>query len=302
MNMLHSLDPHIPVSSPHPLSAPPPTYKNRGRGHSDASRRSHESSESLKSPVSIKSGKKEKEHKEKKPKIRSNPPPEDWSDLLGGLHIGGGGVPILLPPRTKSMPPPSKSAKTTSVSSSSSSSSKPPVIDLSPIDDVAFFPPPQPLPEDERGRHDRKPSFRRKLSETLRSSSKPRSSRPGSSKGLASSVSSPPPSSYKEDAVFPVQMNMRQDSWSSAKAKYSCRVVHPCKPPAVVSYFSFPFFTLVEDDTYQVLQEAGHPSIHPKLPLYVDDGEDCLLLCRNEAGAVGWALASFLEPIGAPVS
>jgi dynamin-binding protein len=74
-------------------------------------------------------------------------------------------------------------------------------------------------------------------------------------------------------------------------------VVHPCRPPAVVSYFGFPFFTLVEGDRYQVLQEAGHPSIHPKLPLYVDDGEDCLLLCRNKVGGVGWALASFLQPI-----
>ena len=61
-----------------------------------------------------------------------------------------------------------------------------------------------------------------------------------------------------------------------------------------------------------MLQEAGHPSIHPKLPLWVDDGEDCLLLCRErregidglgeeggegEGGNVGWALASFLEPL-----
>ena len=61
----------------------------------------------------------------------------------------------------------------------------------------------------------------------------------------------------------------------------------------------------------EVLQEAGHPSIHPKLPLWVDDGEDCLLLCREltegiegigdegreGGGNVGWALASFLEPL-----
>ena len=80
-------------------------------------------------------------------------------------------------------------------------------------------------------------------------------------------------------------------------AKYACRVIHACRPPASVAYFSFPFFTLVEDEVYEVLQEAGHPSIHPKLPLYVDDGEDCLLLCRDADENVGWALASFLEPL-----
>jgi len=68
---------------------------------------------------------------------------------------------------------------------------------------------------------------------------------------------------------------------------------------------------LREGDLLEVLQEAGHPSIHPKLPLWVDDGEDCLLLCRERVegvegtgedgegvgGNVGWALASFLEPL-----
>ncbi|KAJ4471540.1 hypothetical protein J3R30DRAFT_1091686 [Lentinula aciculospora] len=294
-NIMHSLDPsHAQVSHPFSLSSPPPSYKSRGRGHSDASKRSRESNENLKAAASIKPGK-EKETKEKK-KPKSLQPPEDWSEILGGLDIAGAGVPILPIPRTKSMPS-TKSTKTTSMSSSSSSASKPPVIDLSPIDDASFFT----SPEDDRGRNDRKPSFRRKLSETLRSNSKPRS-RPSSSKGLSSSVSSPPTSSFKDDSSFPVRMSLRRDSWSSANAKYSCRVVHPCRPPAVVSYFGFPFFTLVEGDLYQILQEAGHPSIHPKLPLYVDDGEDCLLLCRNEAGTVGWALASFLEPVEIPMS
>jgi len=92
----------------------------------------------------------------------------------------------------------------------------------------------------------------------------------------------------------------QRDSWVSKPAKYICRVVHPCKPPASVSYYSFPFFVLQEGNLYEVLQEAGHPSIHPNLPLYVDDGEDCLLLCRDMNGYVGWALASFLEPVSGP--
>ena len=108
----------------------------------------------------------------------------------------------------------------------------------------------------------------------------------GGSNGSSSRSESPPP-------LTPSQ----RDSWVSKPAKYICQVVHPCKPPATVSYYSFPFFTLLKSDFYEVLQEAGHPSIHPKLPLYVDDGEDCLLLCRDREGFVGWALASFLEPV-----
>ena len=105
-----------------------------------------------------------------------------------------------------------------------------------------------------------------------------------------------------------------RDSWCTKPAKYICQVIHPCSPPSSISYYSFPFFTLREGDLLDVLQEAGHPSIHPKLPLWVDDGEDCLLLCRERVeggtaawidgeekgaggGNVGWALASFLEPL-----
>ena len=83
--------------------------------------------------------------------------------------------------------------------------------------------------------------------------------------------------------------------WMSQPAKYICKVVHECRPPALVSYNSLPFFTLRIGEVYGILQEAGHPSIHPGLPLYIDDdGEDCLLLCRDENDLVGWALASFL--------
>ncbi|PFH52197.1 hypothetical protein AMATHDRAFT_57560 [Amanita thiersii Skay4041] len=105
-----------------------------------------------------------------------------------------------------------------------------------------------------------------------------------------------PAAPYQGQDPQPLTRSQR-DSWMNKDAKYVCRVIHACKPPAAVSYFSFPFFKLVENEFYEVLQEAGHPSIHPKLPLYVDEGEDCLLLCRDDKGDVGWALASFLEPI-----
>ena len=83
----------------------------------------------------------------------------------------------------------------------------------------------------------------------------------------------------------------------SQPAKYICEVVCECKPPASVSYNSFPFFTLRVGEFYDILQEAGHTNIHPGLPLSVDDeGEDCLLLCRDGSGLVGWALASFSMP------
>ncbi|KAF9450120.1 hypothetical protein P691DRAFT_701943 [Macrolepiota fuliginosa MF-IS2] len=88
--------------------------------------------------------------------------------------------------------------------------------------------------------------------------------------------------------------------WTRKPSKYTCQVVHPCKVPTIgskpLSYVSFPFFTLKKGEYYDVLQEAGHPSLHPDLPLIVE-GEDCLLLCRDQEGSIGWTLASFLEPI-----
>lgn len=120
--------------------------------------------------------------------------------------------------------------------------------------------------------------------------------RSGSVKSITSFFTGNNGSSSRSDSPPPLTPSQR-DSWVSKPAKYICQVVHPCKPPATVSYYSFPFFTLLKGDFYEVLQEAGHPSIHPKLPLYVDDGEDCLLLCRDQEGFIGWALASFLEPV-----
>jgi hypothetical protein len=85
--------------------------------------------------------------------------------------------------------------------------------------------------------------------------------------------------------------------WYRAPALYTCRVVHDCDPPGGVQYYGLPFFKLSLDEIYHVLKEAGHPSRHRDLPLMVDEGDDCLLLARDEGGELGWLLASFLYPV-----
>ena len=84
---------------------------------------------------------------------------------------------------------------------------------------------------------------------------------------------------------------------SKIPAMYACQAIHPCDPPAGVSYYDYPFFTVRLGDVFDVLQELGHPSTMQDLPLQLDGGEDCLLLVRNRHGDVGWALASFLYPV-----
>lgn len=157
--------------------------------------------------------------------------------------------------------------------------------------------------KEQRGRISRNPSYKRKSTTDATRRPSTGRQRSGSIKSITSFFGA------TQDAVAVVEAmpsdprtlsSAQRDSWVNKPAKYVCQVIHPCKPPAAVAYFSFPFFTLIEGDLYEVLQEAGHPSIHPKLPLYVDDGEDCLLLCRDERGHVGWALASFLEPLNLP--
>ncbi|KAG6901685.1 hypothetical protein C0995_009175 [Termitomyces sp. Mi166 len=155
--------------------------------------------------------------------------------------------------------------------------------------------------DEDRGRTSRTTSIRRKFTDSLRPGGGHYRRRSGSKStqqtGFIEDPDAPPPPS-----TSPQQRNhtTNRDSWFTKPAKYVCCVVHECRPPVPVSYFSFPFFTLMEGDLYEVLHEAGHPSIHSKLPLHVDDGEDCLLLCRDGAGDVGWALASFLAPLDGP--
>ncbi|THH18319.1 hypothetical protein EW146_g2634 [Bondarzewia mesenterica] len=106
-----------------------------------------------------------------------------------------------------------------------------------------------------------------------------------------------PPQAPKAQA-HPHDSNMDSFAkWREAPAQYVCRVIHPCEPPEGVSYFGLPFFRLKLGTKFEVLKEAGHPSLHEDLPLHVDDGEDCLLLVRKAGGELGWVLASFLYPV-----
>ncbi|KAI0316424.1 hypothetical protein OF83DRAFT_1017396, partial [Amylostereum chailletii] len=132
-------------------------------------------------------------------------------------------------------------------------------------------------------------------SDPVRSSSQPLSSPMAASFGPTSASA---PHSLRPPTTPPAQSHQRVSAkWYTAQPKYVCQVMHACDPPEGVAYFGLPFFRLVPGDVYEVLKEAGHPSVHEDLPLYVDDGDDCLLLIRTEGGALGWALASFLYPV-----
>ncbi|KIM76643.1 hypothetical protein PILCRDRAFT_77630 [Piloderma croceum F 1598] len=159
---------------------------------------------------------------------------------------------------------------------------------------------------DQRGRPARKSSLTQKMSKSFRSSRS--SSRRSSSRksieatppplgittfytGGSATVSRPGRHSVVSSTCSPSR------SLQTARAMYACRVVHPCNPPDGVSYRNLPFFTLRVNTVFEVLEEYGHPSLHEDLPLYVDDGEDCLLLVRDIVGNIGWSLASFLIPL-----
>ncbi|KAH9935140.1 uncharacterized protein BXZ73DRAFT_45507 [Epithele typhae] len=168
---------------------------------------------------------------------------------------------------------------------------------------------------DGRGRPARKPSFRRRLTDSFRANplssdaaaqvqaQTPPSTRQRRSPSLPNPSPSPTKASFASSAStfvpspsYPRGLSRRRTS-GQMPSLYECRVIHRCEPPPGVSYRDLPFFTLRVDDVYEILEEAGHPSTHRDLPLYVDDGEDCLLLARSARGDVGWVLASFLLPV-----
>lgn len=72
--------------------------------------------------------------------------------------------------------------------------------------------------------------------------------------------------------------------------------VHPFHPPTSAWHRGLPFLHLETNDVVDVLLEDGHPSTHQDLPIYIDDGDDCMLVGRDERGGVGWCLASFVMP------
>lgn len=147
-----------------------------------------------------------------------------------------------------------------------------------------------------RGRMVRKPSTKRRLTDALRpsNSSTSRNRRSPSLPSVKGLATSPQPSP-RQPAFSPSMYG--HHSVPSIPAMYECRAVHECHPPEGVSYRGLPFCHLEIDDVFQILQESGHPSTHPDLPLVLDEGEDCLLLVRDRTGEIGWALASFLLPV-----
>ncbi|KAG6884083.1 hypothetical protein C0993_001564 [Termitomyces sp. T159_Od127] len=285
VNALSALEPvHASqkvVSAPQPLA---PRGRSRGPSVSETSppplhKASKRSENSLISPPSsIKSAKKKG---------------DVLLDFVAGLPSPRGKSPgreqFAVPhpplPRTKSMPlsGQDRAASYHTASSSRNTSEEEPLLD------------------EDRGRTSRTTSIRRKFTDTLRPGGHyRRRSTSKSTQGFVEDPDAPPPPSAQYQPQQRSHTNTNRDSWFQKPAKYVCRVVHECRPPVPVSYFSFPFFTLIEGDLYEVLHEAGHPSIHSKLPLHVDDGEDCLLLCRDGSRDVGWALASFLAPLDGP--
>lgn len=148
-----------------------------------------------------------------------------------------------------------------------------------------------------RGRISRKPSMKRRLTDSLRppNSSTSRNRRSPSLPSVKGLAISPQPSPSQPS--FNASVGYGGRGVSSIPPMYECHAVHECHPPEGVSYRGIPFCTIEVGDIFDVLQESGHPSSHPDLPLVLDEGEDCLLLVRDRTGEIGWALASFLLPL-----
>ncbi|KII95485.1 hypothetical protein PLICRDRAFT_48441 [Plicaturopsis crispa FD-325 SS-3] len=159
------------------------------------------------------------------------------------------------------------------------------------------------LLEPDEGRLSLRSSLRNKLGKPLgrplsrrrRSSSLKAPSSPGSASIFTNTNIRDSTSTATSYALSDNSSSM--SAWADRPVKYMCHTIHACHPPPDVAYRGLPFFNLEVGSVWGVLAEAGHPRMHTDLPLYIDDGEDCLLLVRDGEGMVGWALASFMMPM-----
>lgn len=151
--------------------------------------------------------------------------------------------------------------------------------------------------DDVRGRQQRKPGFKRRLTETLRASPSASSSRHRRSPSLPSMSSLNLQSPRPSPAQPAFELDPHDPALLQLPTLYECMVVFPLRPPHAVTYRGLPFFKLEIGEVYGIMVEEGHPSGFPDLPLKVDDGVDCLMMVRNFRGEIGWALASFLQPV-----
>ena len=78
---------------------------------------------------------------------------------------------------------------------------------------------------------------------------------------------------------------------------YACEAICLLHPNQDALYEGIGFHRLEVGMRLGILQEFGHPRMHPELPLYIDDGDDCLLLAVDIYENIGWAFASFLIPV-----
>ena len=83
----------------------------------------------------------------------------------------------------------------------------------------------------------------------------------------------------------------------STPVLYACEAITPFQLGRDVTYEGFGFHRLEVGTRLGIVQEFGHPCMHPLLPVHIDDGEDCLLLAMDVHARVGWAFASFLIPV-----
>ena len=109
--------------------------------------------------------------------------------------------------------------------------------------------------------------------------------------------------SYPTYPTSPLLITTNSSDSSHSQGPYSSPVLYACKAIAAFHlgrhalYQGYGFHTLEVGTRLGIIEERGHPSTHPSLPLNVDGSEDCLLLAVDKCWNQGWALASFLVPV-----